>query len=195
MGDAIAPPDPPLAGGGVRLRPWQPDDAATIARIVVDPEVPRWTYLPRGMTEDRARSWIGRGHEAAATGDGLPLAIVDARSGSVLGNVGLAQVDARMATGEVFWWLDAAARGRGTATTAVRLLCGWTFDELGLARLAARVEPRNAASVAVAERVGFRLEGVLRSAEPAKDGVGRIDLGVWSLLATDPGRPVLHAMG
>lgn len=185
MAKAITSPSPPLAAGGVLLRVWEEADAADIVRIVGDPEVPRWTYMPTGMTEERARWWIGRGHESAAAGTGLPLAVLDAGSGAVVGNVGLGQVDARMATGEIFWWLDAAARGRGMATTAVRLLSAWAFEELGLARLAARIEPANVRSVALARRVGFQHEGVARAAEPAKDGEGRIDLGVWSLLPAD----------
>ncbi len=191
MVTAIQSPDPPLADGDLLLRRWEAGDAPRIPEIAADPEIPRWTYLPREMSVQHARRWIGRGHQAAAAGTGIPLAIVDACSGALLGNVGLGQVDARMATGEVFWWLGADARGRGVATAAVRLLCAWAFDVLDLARLAARVEPANRSSIRVAERAGFQFEGVLRAAEPTMDGNGRIDLGVWSLLPTDPGRPTL----
>jgi [ribosomal protein S5]-alanine N-acetyltransferase len=185
MQSSIDPPDPPLRGYGFRLRPWRADDVEALLRIVTTSDIPRWTYLPHAMTEEQAASWIQRGREAATAGTGLPLAIQDTASSRVLGNVGLTNVRANLQTAEVFWWLEAPARGRGVAAAAVAVLAGWAFEQLGLARLAAFIEVGNAPSATLAERVGFQREGVLRSAEPSKDGRGRIDLEVWSLLPSD----------
>ena len=69
-------------------------------------------------------------------------------------------------------------------TRAVRLLSGWAFSELGVDRIEVIVDPRNAASRAVAERAGFRFEGVLRSYVVIKDR--RRDMAMYSLLRTDP---------
>jgi [ribosomal protein S5]-alanine N-acetyltransferase len=49
--------------------------------------------------------------------------------------------------------------GRGFATEAVGLAVRLAFDELGLHRLQAAVMPRNAASIRVLEKSGFREEG------------------------------------
>jgi RimJ/RimL family protein N-acetyltransferase len=58
------------------------------------------------------------------------------------------------------YWLAPAGRGRGIATKAVRLLCRWAFDSLGLERITLQTRPGNARSQAVARRAGFqRLEG------------------------------------
>ena len=48
-------------------------------------------------------------------------------------------------------------------TRALRLLSGWALDELELRRLELITDPDNVASQRVAEKVGFRREGVLRS--------------------------------
>jgi uncharacterized protein len=176
---------PPLTDGLVRLRPWQPADAPAIARIAADPDVPRFTYLPEGMTVEQATAWIAGVSRAAEAGEGVALAVTDPGDGTVLGNVGLARVDRRDATAELFWWLDAAARGRGVATAALRLACGWAFGDLGVGRLTARVDPGNVRSLRLAARVGLRLEGRLRGAEPTADGRGRRDLLLLARLADD----------
>jgi len=62
----------------------------------------------------------------------------------------------------------------------VRLISCWAFAELDLARLGLLTEPDNGASQRVAQRSGFRREGVLRSYAEV-DG-RRVDYVVFSLL-------------
>jgi RimJ/RimL family protein N-acetyltransferase len=66
---------------------------------------------------------------------------------------------------------------------AIELLTRWCFDELALERLELRIDVTNAASVRVAERAGYRLDGVLRNAY-FKEGL-RSDTGIWSRLRGD----------
>ena len=73
-----------------------------------------------------------------------------------------------------------AARGRGLATRALRLLTDWSFARLRLERLELMISPANTGSERVAERAGYRFEGVLRS-KHIRDG-RRGDFGVWSKL-------------
>lgn len=65
---------------------------------------------------------------------------------------------------EIGYWLASSARGRGVVTRAVRALCDITFRDLGFNRVNVRVAPENAASLAVAERLGCVREGVSRQA-------------------------------
>jgi ribosomal-protein-alanine N-acetyltransferase len=72
---------------------------------------------------------------------------------------------------------------RGYMTEAVRQAARYAFTELGLHRLEANIQPENAASIALVQRVGFRLEGF----SPAYlfiNGAWR-DCERWALLATD----------
>jgi ribosomal-protein-alanine N-acetyltransferase len=87
--------------------------------------------------------------------------------------------------GTIGYWLLPGGRGRGLATRAVRLVTRWCFEALGLARVAILAEPSNRASVRVAERSGFRFEGVLRS----NDEIGgrRVDNAVFSMLPGEMG--------
>ena len=66
-------------------------------------------------------------------------------------------------------------------TSALRLLCQYAFEELEMERLELMTDPDNHASQRVAEKVGFRREGVLRSHLLHPDGRRR-DSVLFSLL-------------
>jgi ribosomal-protein-alanine N-acetyltransferase len=72
-------------------------------------------------------------------------------------------------------------RRLGLMTAALRAAAVFAFDELGLHRLEANIQPENTASIALVRRLGFDKEGYspryLRI-----DGVWR-DLERWALLA------------
>jgi [ribosomal protein S5]-alanine N-acetyltransferase len=74
-------------------------------------------------------------------------------------------------------------RGRGVATAALGLAVRWAFEGLHLARLDLGVDIRNAASLRVAAKVGFRREGTLHGLMGR--GGERRDEAVYSLLPTD----------
>ena len=63
------------------------------------------------------------------------------------------------------------------------LVSGWAFDELGVKRIGLLADPRNVASVRVAERAGFQREGVLRCWVEVNGE--RVDHVSFSLLPTD----------
>jgi len=86
--------------------------------------------------------------------------------------------------GEVGCCLVPGARGRGIATDALRRLTDWAFASLGLGRVQVFVAPENAAALRLAQRAGFRREGVLRSYWE-EDGA-RLDAVVLSRLPEDP---------
>ena len=64
---------------------------------------------------------------------------------------------------EAAYWVRRSERGRGLATTALRLLAARAFGDLGLERLWLEIYPDNPASFRVAEKCGFVHEGVRES--------------------------------
>ena len=76
--------------------------------------------------------------------------------------------------------------GRGYITAGVAAVVSLCFETLGLHRLEANIQPSNAASIALAKRAGFRLEGF--SPRYLKiDGQWR-DHERWAILAEEFGR-------
>ena len=174
-------PVPPLTDGDVVLRSLERRDAPALARIIADPDVTRYTYLEPGFSEGDARRWVATSR--ASWDSGLArVAVTDATTPDPLGVVGF-EVDWRRSSAEGFYWLSAAARGRGLMTRALRLLTGWAFDAVGVERLYLIIEPVNEASKAVAARAGYRFEGVLRAYQPFKGG--RPDFECWAQLPED----------
>jgi RimJ/RimL family protein N-acetyltransferase len=98
----------------------------------------------------------------------------------VLGSIGATWNESRDVA-EIGYWLRADARGRGVTTAAVRLIVAWALAA-GAARVQLRAAVGNDASRRVAEKAGFQLDGVLRSAywNPRLDR--RVDWAMYSLL-------------
>jgi RimJ/RimL family protein N-acetyltransferase len=80
-----------------------------------------------------------------------------------------------------------SARGRGVATEILRLLTRWAFSDPRVLRSYLIIHLENHASHRVAERCGYRREGVMRSIH-LKQG-RRIDATLWSRLPADPDPP------
>ena len=160
---AIALPDPELAADGIRLRELGAADVPAMTAACQDPLIQRFTFVPVPYDDRHARGFVAGLPAARATGDSLALAISPVGGDELLGTVGLQRFRWEHRTCEIGYWVVPAARGRGAATAAVRLLSRWALSELGLARVQLDTDVDNVASQRVAERAGFVREGVLRS--------------------------------
>ena len=69
------------------------------------------------------------------------------------------------------------------AGRALRLVTDWALEGLGLERVELRIDVANEPSIRVAERAGYRRDGVLRSLHVKEDVRG--DVAVYSLLADE----------
>jgi RimJ/RimL family protein N-acetyltransferase len=139
-----------------------------------DPDIQRWLPgLPRPYTHDDAHAFV-IGDPAVGSHQ---FAITEHASlaGSIALRIG------EEGTGHVGYWCALEARGRGIATRALRLLSRYGLDELCLDRLELTADADNLASLRVAEKVGFKREGVLRSHLLYPDGHRR-DSVMLSLL-------------
>ena len=183
----LGPPEVPLTGRRVNLRPFRLDDAADVAESCQDPAIPRFTFMTADMTEDEARDWIER--RSKRWSEGLcSFAITLPPSDRCVGQIGI-HLEDRYRRGETFYWLDRRVRGQGVATEALDLVTRWAFAEHGLVRAHLIADLDNLASHRVAERCGYQREGVLRAWEPVNDD--QPDVVMWSRLASDP-PPDIH---
>jgi RimJ/RimL family protein N-acetyltransferase len=178
----LAYPDPPLTDGTVVLRRWEEDDLGCVEEGSRDPEIPQGTTVPATFTPAEGRAWIERQWGRLQKGEGLSLAIAEARSGEALGNINLLfrQQPGAAAIG---YWLVERVRGCGLGSRAVALLAHWALADTPLERVEALVLQDNFASQRVLEKAGFRREGLLRSYLVIGDG--RADALIYSLLPSD----------
>jgi RimJ/RimL family protein N-acetyltransferase len=174
---------PALADGTVRLERWGPQHSDGVEAAGRDPEVQRFTYVPSPWKEGFERIWLERYDEGWEAGSRAGFAIVDAESDEFLGLALLVRIDRDGREAEAGYLVAPAARGRGVAVRALRLLTDWALTELALLRVELRIGADNEGSIRVAERAGFVREGVLRSVY-FKNGV-RSDVAIYSRLPAD----------
>jgi RimJ/RimL family protein N-acetyltransferase len=156
---ALPLPDPPLADGVIRLRPWSVHDVDALVAAWNDQEIQRWTSVPELRESEHARRWIAS--EQLRRDRGLALDMVvspaDADDATVLGEVGMVPLAGGPSRAELGWWVAAPHRRQGIGTRAVGLFAGWLRKELAFTDLFAEVDPENPASVWVAESNDLRL--------------------------------------
>jgi len=144
-----------LERDGVALRRLRAGDApAFAAAFRDDPDLGRLL----GMEEDPGEDWV-----RARAEEGWPSALaVAGPEDGFAGLVLLHSLDEHHRRAEVGFWLVPAARGAGRGSRAVAVVVGWAFAELDLLRVEMTTTPDNAAVFALARRLGFTQEGVLR---------------------------------
>jgi [ribosomal protein S5]-alanine N-acetyltransferase len=148
-----------LSGDGAALRRLRPDDApAYVAAFRDDPELGRLLGMEQDPDEASVRERAERLPALAAEGKFVELAIGEPFAGTV----SLHSIDAHHRRCEVGFWLVPGARGRGLGSRAVALAVTWVFGELDMLRVEMTTTPDNAAVFALARRLGFTQEGVLR---------------------------------
>jgi RimJ/RimL family protein N-acetyltransferase len=151
----------PLRTERLLLRTMTPADAADVHAYQSLEEVCRYlTFDPRSREEVEER--VARYAEAvtlAGDGDYWQLAIVRADApGRVVGDLYFTIKSVANATGEIGWTLHPDFSGHGYMTEAARAVLGIAFEEIGLHRVRAELDPRNVTSVALCGRLGMREE-------------------------------------
>jgi ribosomal-protein-serine acetyltransferase len=134
------------------------------------------------QTVEETRSFIKRGLTCFAE-DGLPWVGVW-RGGEIVGMMLFFPLDSQIRATEIGYCLAEQATGHGLMTRAARAMLGFVFDDLGLNRLGLKASVSNQRSHAVAERLGFTLEGIRRAGAIDEDGAF-VDMAIYSLLASE----------
>ena len=156
----------PLATERLSLRPYRPEDAEALHRLINDWEVCRMLSVvpfpyPRALADD----WIASTISALAAGDAYDLAITgtEGEAEMLVGSIGL-RLDRAARSGRLGYWVGRRYWGHGVASEAAGRLARWAMANLELDRLTSTVATDNPASMAVLRRVGFRHVGT--GAEP-----------------------------
>ena len=179
------------------------DDLDRITEICQDADIQEWTFVPRNYQRSDAQFFVEQVvAKGWSEGRELNWAIREADAGAspdLVGMLGITLSGPENArTGEVGYWLAAAARGRGTMTRAVAALIDTAFDPNGPLALSALrwrcnihetshgLVP-NWASWKVVWSLGFQREGRVRRFLPND---GRLHDGwIATLLPEDPREP------
>ena len=150
--------DQPIVAEAVTLRLLTADDVDAVHSWMSDPDVVRYLlYEPRSReTVAEKVAEYAQARTLAAKGDYLqPAIVVD---GTVVGAMYLTLSSLDDFTAELGWTLRRESHGRGYACAAASAMLDLAFRDMGLHRVYAELDPRNAASVALCLRLGMRHE-------------------------------------
>lgn len=164
----------------VKLEPLRAADVAEIAVASADGDVGSlwFTSAPSHRT---AREWVDRRLAAQHPDAGLTF-VARTLDGRLVGSSSYMNVDPPNRRLEIgFTWFAGSVRRTGVNTEAKLLMLGHAFDELGCIAVEFRTHFFNSTSRAAIERLGAKLDGVLRSHQLSPDG-SRRDTVVYSIL-------------
>ena len=127
------------------LRSARPDDLEGLHAVLSDPRATRWWSTPPHETLEQTREWLDA---MIANGPDHPDFVVE-RDGRVIGKAGFWKLP------DVGYILHPDCWGQGLASEAVGAAVDHVFRTRDVETLTADVDPENAASIRLLERLGF----------------------------------------
>ncbi len=165
------------------LRAWRVDDAPALAMTLAanDAHLRAWTpwvvdgRVPGQSLEERLAQHAGD----FAAGRGWVYGIFTHDETGVLGGCGLyARVGATAL--EIGYWLAAGSTGQGLATESATALTALAFSNPAIERVEIHCDPRNAASVRIPQRLGYRIESAAEG-DLGEPGAWPGVVDIWTL--------------
>jgi RimJ/RimL family protein N-acetyltransferase len=151
------------------LRAFGPADADALYEACQDEDIQHYTPVPvpfrRADAEQRIEETLPTGW---ATDQNHTLGAFRKDNGLLVGSTCLFVVSRGVY--ELGYWAVREQRGRGYTVEAARALCDWGWATLDVHRIEWWAMVGNTGSRAVAERLGFTVEGTLRNRSIANDG-------------------------
>ena len=144
------------------LRHFKDSDLASFMAYRNDPEVARYQDW-ESYDEQEAIAFIREMEPArpGVPGEWFQFAIESKGTGALIGDCALRVDEHEPYRAEIGFTLARKHQGKGFASEAVSRLLDYAFDDLGLHRVVALADCRNAPSVALLDRLGMRREGRL----------------------------------
>lgn len=186
-----------LRGERVLVRPYREGDAEALQEAVAESRDHLRPWMPfadEHQTVEETRVFIRRRMANWLVREDLSVGLFDVETGRYVGASRLHPHHWELRFFEIGYWIRKSAEARGYVTEAVRLLTDYAFDSLAANRVMIRCDARNARSAAVARRLGFVQEALLRNDSIAVDGTIRSTL-VFALTPDDHRWPAATTSG
>jgi N-acetyltransferase len=173
-----------LENAHVRLEPLAAAHAGDLVQAASDGVL--WRLWFTSVPEPEAMpDWIEAALSQAANGEGQAFAVRRLADGRIVGSTRYGHADAVNRRVEIGWtWYAAGAQRSAVNSACKRLLLGHAFEQLDCIAVELRTHRLNHRSRAAIERLGARLDGVLRNHRILPDGSIR-DTVVYSILDSE----------
>lgn len=163
------------------LRKLTDQDVSDVFEIYSDPEVMLYFDDRYAFTEpSEAEQMISGYNQAIRNWNGMRWGIVLKASGKLIGTCGFHAISDYHKRIEIGYDLNRNFWGKGFMSEALSLIIDHVYSHSEVNRIEACVEIPNKASRSLLEKLGFRMEGVLREHEMCRGNL--IDIQILSLL-------------
>ena len=159
------PAFPVLKTARLVLRKARQEDAQHFFLVAQDEDVMRYFGVEPYKSVERALDAISWQQRVWAEGSGIRWVITEPGRDTYIGDVGYFKYERQHRRAEVGYLLSRAYWRRGLMTEAMTAVLDYGFVSMDLNRVEALVDPRNAASVGLLDKLGFIREGLLREYE------------------------------
>lgn len=153
---------PSLFAARVVLRPLEDRDAPQLVAIFSDRDVMRYWSTPAWTDPAEAARLLDSIRRCFAERSLFQWGVARRSDDLVIGTCTLCHLDRQNRRAEIGFALRRDCWGAGYMSEALGRLLRYAFETLALHRLEADVDPRNAGSIRLLERLGFVREGLLR---------------------------------
>jgi len=148
----------------IKLRKLEKKDLPTRVTWMNDPRVYRTMHFKPPISLERTLEWFhNRGTNR--------LDFVTEEDGELLAMVGATNIDPIIKKGESYTIVNPDLKGRGIGTKALFLKSVYCFEIERVNKIWAYVDGDNTASIRMAERIGYRVEGILRQEVARENGL------------------------
>ncbi len=177
-----------LEGESIRLVPLALEHAEPLWDVLRDQVDEVWAYLgsvDQPSSVEDYKVLVQDALDLQTTGTELPFSVIESASGKAIGTTRLLDMSVQHRHAEIGWTWYAPEYWRTSVNTQCKyLLLQHAFEELECIRVQLRTDERNARSRAAIERIGGKLEGVIRKDRIYKNGWQRSS-AQYSILAEE----------
>ena len=167
-------PEVRISADRLDIREFSPADASLVREVL---QCGEWLPLSTALLETAeypadVNWWLAEAvHEPRRDRTGLNLMMLDRKADRIVGWIYLTDVDEYARSAEIGYGVRPHAHGQGFATEALVAVSRWALTAGGLQRTWLSINTDNLASMRVAQKAAFTLEGILRRASLEEDGL------------------------
>jgi len=153
-------PSTVITNGHIILRPLGKADIENRVRWFNDPEVRKTLIINEQFGLEKTIRWF----EKIQADKSRYEFIIETTGGKTVGVIGLAGIDSTHRTAEIYIVIgEKEYWGKGLMLETECLLIDWAFKTMGIEKIWAQTRPENIASLITMKKIGFQIEGTLRS--------------------------------
>jgi ribosomal-protein-alanine N-acetyltransferase len=127
--------------------------------------------MAQNKTFDDTKNYVISVVKTIADGVYYPYLIIDTVKNRIAGFIDVKSIEPRLPKGELGYFIDKDYQSQGISSKVLAIICDYYFNKKGFNKLFIRTHPDNTAACKLAEKTGFKKEGLLRNDYKTTAGV------------------------